>query len=40
MATEIEKASAELQELVAAADTGRREPTGLAKQLIFGTALA
>ena len=40
MATEIEKASAELQDLVAAADTGRREPTGFAKQLIFGTALA
>jgi TRAP transporter 4TM/12TM fusion protein len=40
MATDIEKASAELQELVAEVDTGRREPTGFAKQLIFGTALA
>ncbi|HMO47338.1 MAG TPA: TRAP transporter permease [Rubrivivax sp.] len=40
MATDIEKASAELQELVAEADTGRREPRGFARQLIFGTALA
>jgi len=40
VATEIEKASAELQELVAEVDTGRREPTGFARQLIFGTALA
>ena len=40
MATDIEKAPAALQELVAEADTGRREPTGLARQLVFGTALA
>jgi TRAP transporter 4TM/12TM fusion protein len=40
MATDIEKAPAALQELVAQADTGRREPTGLARQLVFGTALA
>ena len=40
MSTDIEKAPAALQELVAAADTGRREPAGFAKQLIFGTALA
>jgi len=40
MATDIEKAPAALQELVAEVDTGRREPAGLAKQLIFGTALA
>ena len=40
MATDIEKAPAALQELVAEVDTGRREPTGFAKQLIFGTALA
>lgn len=40
MATDIEKAPTELQELVAEVDTGRREPTGFARQLIFGTALA
>jgi len=40
MATDIEKAPAALQELVAEVDTGRREPTGFARQLIFGTALA
>jgi TRAP transporter 4TM/12TM fusion protein len=40
MATDIEKAPAALQELVAEVDTGRREPKGIARQLIFGTALA
>ena len=40
MATDIEKASAELQELVADTDTGRRAPTGFSAQLIFGTSLA
>jgi len=40
VATDIEKAPRALQELVAEVDTGRREPGGLAKQLIFGTALA
>jgi TRAP transporter 4TM/12TM fusion protein len=40
MATDIEKAPAALQELVAEVDTGRREPKGFARQLIFGTALA
>jgi TRAP-type uncharacterized transport system fused permease subunit len=40
VSTDIEKASAELQALVAEVDTGRREPTGFAKQLIFGAALA
>ena len=40
MSTDIEKAPAALQELVAEVDTGRREPKGFARQLIFGTALA
>jgi TRAP transporter 4TM/12TM fusion protein len=40
MATDIEKAPAALRELVAEVDTGRREPTGFAKPLIFATALA
>jgi TRAP transporter 4TM/12TM fusion protein len=40
MATDIEKAPVALQELVAEVDTGRREPKGFARQLIFGTALA
>ena len=40
MSTDIEKAPAALQELVAEVDTGRREPRGLTRQLIFGTALA
>ena len=40
MATDIEKASAELQELVAKADTGARKPAGATAKLIFGVALA
>ena len=40
LSTDIEKAPAALQQLVADADTGRREPAGLAGKLIFGTALA
>ena len=40
MSTDLEKAPAALQQLVADADTGRREPAGLAGKLIFGTALA
>jgi TRAP transporter 4TM/12TM fusion protein len=40
MATDVEKASAELQEIVADADTGARKPVGIAAKLIFGTALA
>jgi TRAP transporter 4TM/12TM fusion protein len=40
MATDIEKASAELQELVAKADTGARKPGGATAALIFGVALA
>ena len=39
MATDIEKASVELQELVAKADTGGRKPTGVTKQLIFWVAV-
>jgi hypothetical protein len=40
MATDIEKAPAALQELVAEVDTGLREPRGVARQLVFGTVLA
>ena len=40
MATDIEKASAALQELVAKADTGARKPGGPTATLIFGVALA
>ena len=40
MATDIEKAPAELQELVAKADTGARKPGGPTATLIFGVALA
>ena len=40
MASDIEKAPIDLKELVAEVDTGRREPTGFARRLIFGTALA
>ncbi|MFO1315073.1 MAG: TRAP transporter permease [Burkholderiales bacterium] len=40
MATEIEKASAELQEIVAKADTGARKPAGATGKLIFAVALA
>jgi TRAP transporter 4TM/12TM fusion protein len=40
VSTEIEKASAELRQLVAEVDTGRREPTGFARRLIFASALA
>ena len=40
MTTDIEKASAELQELVAKADTGARKPGGPTATLIFGVALA
>ncbi len=40
MATEIDKAPAALQELVAKVDTGARKPVGFTGQLIFGVALA
>ena len=40
MASDIDKAPIDLKELVAEVDTGRREPTGFARRLIFGTALA
>lgn len=40
MATDIEKAPAALQELVAKADTGARKPTGFAGGVIFTVALA
>ncbi|MBK9116875.1 MAG: TRAP transporter permease [Betaproteobacteria bacterium] len=40
MATDIEKASAELQEIVAKADTGARKPAGFTGKLIFAVALA
>jgi len=40
MTTDIEKASAELQELVAKADTGARKPGGATAALVFGVALA
>ncbi|HPO19914.1 MAG TPA: TRAP transporter permease [Rubrivivax sp.] len=40
MSTDIEKAPAALQQLVADADTGRREPAGFAGRLLFCTALA
>ena len=40
MSTDIEKAPAALQELVAEVDTGRREPRGFTRQLIYGSALA
>ena len=40
MATDIEKAPEALQQLVADTDTGGRKPTGLAKHIIFGVALA
>ena len=40
MATEIDKASAELQELVAKVDTGARKPVGFTGRLIFAVALA
>ena len=40
MATEIEKAPAALQELVAQADTGARKPTGATGTLVFPDALA
>ena len=40
MATDIEKASAELQEIVAKADTGARKPGGFTGKLLFGVALA
>jgi len=40
MTTDIEKAPAELQELVAKADTGARKPGGPTATLIFGVALA
>jgi TRAP transporter 4TM/12TM fusion protein len=38
--SEIEKAPAELQELVAQADTGARKPAGLAASVIFAVSLA
>ena len=40
MTTDIEKAPAALQELVAKSDTGARKPTGIAGGVIFGVALA
>jgi TRAP transporter 4TM/12TM fusion protein len=40
MATDIEKAPVELQELVAQVDTGARKPVGATATLIFATALA
>jgi TRAP transporter 4TM/12TM fusion protein len=38
--TEVEKAPARLQELVAEVDTGARRPVGVAGRIIFGVALA
>jgi TRAP transporter 4TM/12TM fusion protein len=38
--TDVEKAPAELQQLVAEVDTGGRKPSGLTAKLIFGVALA
>ncbi len=40
MASDIEKAPAALQELVAQVDTGARKPAGATASVIFGTALA
>ena len=40
MASDIEKAPAQLQEIVAEADTGGRKPVGLTATIIFATALA
>ncbi|CAG0957261.1 hypothetical protein BURK1_00520 [Burkholderiales bacterium] len=40
MATDIEKAPVELQELVARTDSGARKPAGATARLIFGVALA
>ena len=40
MATDIEKAPEALQQLVADADTGGRQPQGLTKHLLFAVALA
>ncbi len=40
MTTDIEKASAELQQLVAEVDTGGRKPAGATGRVIFGVALA
>ena len=40
MSTDIEKASKELQDLVAKVDTGARKPRGFAGKLMFGVALA
>ena len=40
MATDIEKAPAQLQELVAASDTGARRPAGATGVLVFAVALA
>lgn len=40
MATDIEKAPATLQQLVAETDTGGRKPTGATKTLLFAVALA
>src|SRR5512134_2134494 len=40
MATDVEKAPVELQELVAQVDTGARKPAGATATLIFATALA
>lgn len=40
MATDIEKAPAALQEIVADADTGGRKPVGFTAKLIFGVAVA
>ena len=40
MATEIEKAAPELQELVAQADTGARKPAGATAAVVFAVSLA
>jgi TRAP transporter 4TM/12TM fusion protein len=40
MATDVEKAPIELQELVAQVDTGARKPVGATAMLIFATAMA
>ena len=40
MTSDLEKASGELQELVAKADTGARKPGGATAKLVFAVALA
>ena len=39
MASDVEKASPDLQQIVAEADTGGRKPTGLAAAILFTVAL-